>query len=75
MSFGDELRSLENGDVLLYGGEAHRETPSQVRHGVLALQDESEYVASCRIGESVEQPVRPLVYVRVPATYNHMVVD
>src|SRR5438128_11450170 len=54
---GDEVGPLEDGDVLLHGGEAHRVTPSQVGHGVLALQHQSNDVPPRRIGERMAQEV------------------
>jgi hypothetical protein len=54
---GDEVSPLENGDVLLHGGEAHRVSPSQVGDGVLALQDQPDDVAAGPIGERMEQEI------------------
>lgn len=57
---GDELGPLEDGDVLLHGGEAHRVTPGQRGYVVLAAQHQPDDVSACRIGERVEQQVGPL---------------
>jgi hypothetical protein len=71
---GDEVGPLEDGDVLLHGGETHRVTPSQVGHGVLALQHQPDDVPACRIGERMEQEVCSLRFRRSPLIYNHAVV-
>jgi hypothetical protein len=74
---GDEVGSFEDGDVLLHGGETHRVSPSQVGHGVLAVQYQPNDVPAGRIGEGVEQPICLLVCLLClcwSLIYNHMVV-
>ena len=71
---GDEVGPFEHGDVLLHGGEAHRVAPSEVRHGVLALQHQPDDVTARRIGERMEQEICPLRLDRSSLIYNHMVV-
>ena len=71
---GDEVGPFEHGDVLLHGGEAHRVAPSQVGDGVLAVQHQPDDVAPRRIGERVEQQIRPLRLPDSNLIYNHMVV-
>ena len=72
---GDEVGPLEDGDVLLHRGKAHRVPASQVGDGVLTLQHQPDDVPAGPIGKRMEQEVcsrrvrcwRPI--------YNHMVVD
>jgi hypothetical protein len=71
---GDEVGPFEHGDVLLHRGEAHRVTTSQVGHRVLALQDQSDDVATCRIGERVEQQIGSIRSYGSLLIYNHTVV-
>jgi hypothetical protein len=71
---GDEVGPFEHGDVLLHGGKAHRVTTSQVAHGVFAQQNQSDDVATCCIGERVEQQIGSLYLRRSSLIYNHTVV-
>jgi hypothetical protein len=70
---GDEVGPLEHGDVLLHRGEAHRVSPSQVGHGVLAMKRQPDDVAASRIGEGVEQEIGALRLRGSALIYNHMV--
>jgi hypothetical protein len=74
MVLGHEVGPLEHGDMLLHRGEAHRVPPSEVRHGVFAVQHQLDDVAASRIGQRMEEHVRSLVVRNSYLTYNHMVV-
>jgi hypothetical protein len=72
---GDEIGTLQNGDVLLHGGEAHGIAPCEVGDRVLTMERQPDDVATSRIGERVEQQIFPLRLYRLDLIYNHMVVD
>ena len=58
-TLGQQARSLQHGDVLLDGGEAHVVALRQRRDGVLAGQHSPQDVAPGPVGEGVEPGVRP----------------
>ena len=68
----NETRALEDGDVLLYGREAHRVPRSETGHRRRFRERPRQDVRSRAIGQGTEK----LVEVRFPfrSMYNHMVV-
>ncbi len=67
---GDEAGPLQDGHVLLDGGEAHRVVDRQRGDRVVPAQAASHDVAPRRVGEGVEDVVRPARLLN----YNHKVV-
>ena len=65
--------ALQDGDVLLHRGEAHRVVAGEVRHRVLAPHRPPDDVAAGRVGERVEHEVGAGVVGK--QIYNHLVVD
>src|SRR5262249_56793843 len=68
---GDEPGALEDGDVLLHGGEAHRVALRQRRHAVPAPDGQRDDVAPSAVAKGVEDPVDIGLGTLI---YNHLVV-
>jgi hypothetical protein len=71
-ALGNEFGPLQDGHVLLDGGETHWVEACQLRDGIVALKRLLDDAPSCRVGEGVEHLVGPVPVSRI---YNHMVVD
>ena len=68
----DEPCSLEDRDVLLHGGDAHRVAAGERRDAVLLVEREGDDVSPGRVGKSVEHPVGLLP---LQLIYNHKVAN
>lgn len=73
LAFGDQLRTLQNGDVLLHGCERHFVARGQVADRRVGGQYASQNVAPCGIGQRPEEAIE--VFGRRLPICNHMVVD
>ena len=71
----DEAGPLEDGHVLLHGGEAHGIGAGQRRHRQLPVHGAAEDVPPGPVGERVEDQVGPVFGRRLQQIYNHLVVD
>ena len=69
----DEVCPLEDGDVLLHSGEAHRVDPREGGNGVLALPGERDDVPAGGVGEGVEQEIDLRLIPLITQIYNHVV--
>ena len=76
-ALGDEAGPVEDGHVLLHGGETHGVGPGEGGDRQLAVHGAAEDVAPGPVAERVEDEVRPvLVRPLLPCQiYNHVVVD
>ena len=73
LPFGDQLRTFQNGDVLLHGGKRHLVSRRQLADGRVSIHHASQDVAPGGIGQRPEQLIQ--LFGGRLLIYNHMVVD
>jgi hypothetical protein len=73
LPFGHQLRTFQNGHVLLHGGKRHRVLRRQLADGGVGVHHARQNVAPGGIGQRPEHQVE--VVGRGLLIYNHMVVD
>ena len=59
-AFADQFSTLQNCDMFLHCGEAHRIARRQRRHRLLRCQHHSHDVAAGRVGQRMEHLISPL---------------
>lgn len=71
-----QLGAFEHGNMLVHRGEAHGVAGGERRHRLLALEYAIQDVATCRVGERLEQAIHFAVaeFVATELIYNHLVV-